>query len=77
MMQSQYSVPMRCEVGGDVVITVLVTADNGAGCQIEMSEEPSDCSRREQCPGGSRCLLNVANWDGSFTMFDDGKEWSK
>ena len=70
MMRVQHSVPMHCDVGGEVVITVLVTADNGTGCQIEMSEEPTDCSKREHCPRGGRCLLNEANWDGYFNMFE-------
>ncbi len=69
-MRYQYTAPMRCEVGGDVEITVLVTAENAGGCQIDASEEPVDCSRKDTCPGGSQCLLNGMSRDKYFNIFD-------
>lgn len=62
-MEFEYKMAKRCEIGGEVTLTILVSANNGGGCQIDAFEKPVDCNKKKDCPGGSRCLLKEINMD--------------
>lgn len=67
-MNFEYHLTKHCEVMGNVTLTMLVTASNGGGCQIEAFEKPIDCDKREQCPGGAKCLLKEINMGDYFDL---------
>ena len=65
-MEFEYQLTMHCEVMGSVILTMLVTANNGGGCQIEAYEKPIDCNMQMSCPKGERCLLKESNMGEFF-----------
>ena len=69
-MEYEYTMNKRCEIGGEVTLTILVSANNGSGCcQIDAFEQPVDCNKKKDCPGGAKCLLKEINMDDDFNLW--------